>query len=293
MKRRIRTVVTPIVRALIQEEALKDRKARSSQVMARVRRQQKLERNSDPLPRDRAVQKIMQEARKKDVDPLDDPWSLGNQPKSFTSEDTAFLLDLARERWHLGRHFTVREAIWACRLRHIAQRLWPEWMPEAALAEAEVYARREAEWEAAHVQLFTMDLDAELAFTPWKSPRAKWLYEEAIKIGHFPRWIKSSTDREWGLEGVPSHQPGLSMRVIQSDWEVHDIVPFDEEWMNLGLSEEGKKVVDLMLWEEIGEPDWLELTREQRWERFKEILATVRKKEAEFDGKGGKQCKEA
>ena len=164
--------------------------------------------------------------------------------------------------------FTVREATWACRLRHVI----PQGSSDQPLKEvtkyARMYARHERAAKALDQPLDTASLDGRLAFTPWESPDAQLLYSTMEYIDRVP-YLESADDM-W-------------------DWE--EFMALDEE---AALDEKGSELLGRVL-EQLREPDdiasgvkifkilYLEYARRPEWadltetERFNSLIGHMRK----------------
>lgn len=123
------------------------------------------------IPTERTIRSHMPKLRPPAPEPSDDPWSLGESRKRRISpEADRDLLKLWRFCVIVGRTFTIREAIWASRLRAMGVPF------EQLLYKAYLYARKERFSKTEN----TRDLDAQMAFLDGFSG---YLYTAAIDSG--------------------------------------------------------------------------------------------------------------
>ena len=236
----------------------------------------------------RKVQEIATRVKKFERSPLDASWCIGAQPASFTADDLPFLFELARELWPLGVHFSVREAIWACRLRKMIEKLWPERMPLAALLEGSLYAQREVAAQSTGQRFNTLDIDAELALRPWESIKSRWLYDSVIDIGHLdpaPTFKVEvlTEDGKWQEQELKRPLPLVVRRFHggRPVYILHSKEQFDSEVPE--LSKEGKKVLAIRVLEEMVKNDWSSLSKGEIRRRREQILETVLREEAQIN----------
>ena len=176
--KRTRTEIDPLVRAFIEEEARADEKAKAKIIWGRVNRRLKQERLDFPLPKVRAIQVIAKNARAVPGPSLDDPWHLGLQLSQIQLEANGDLLAVWKLSNLLGLRFTIRQAIWVSKLRATLQGESPRHL----LIWSRIYSRRESATVRGQLP-DTRDLDAELAYRPWKSNLHQWEYDQAVLSG--------------------------------------------------------------------------------------------------------------
>lgn len=181
--KRTRTQVDPLVKDLIEEEARADRTATAVDIAGKVERRLRQARIEHPVPKLRAIQVIVKAAREIPGITPNDPWSLGVRMPQIPPDATGDLLALWKASLKLGQIFTVRQAMWAVRLRAALRQT----TGEELLHWATLYSRRDIEAEQQGRPLAsTRDLDAELAFQEWKSPLNRWEYDQGVQSGAIP-----------------------------------------------------------------------------------------------------------
>ena len=112
----------------------------------------------------------------------DEPWHMGLSHPDITPEAIGDLMELLRLSIALGRKFTVRQAIWACKIRSA---LSGE-PPSQLYLWSTFYERVDRTAAGAKMVPDMSDLDAEMAFKVWKGGRQNWEYEQAVLTGNAP-----------------------------------------------------------------------------------------------------------
>ena len=238
LDRRTRTTIKPEVRQVIEEEALKDRKAPAWRLLQVVQRRLDKMGIEENVPGERSVQKIAKKARDKTGPTASDAdiWSPGVSGRETPAEALADLLVV----WNISKskdiRFTIPKARWASNLRcairasYAGPITWPE--AEDLLYWSELYAAREYAAVLTGQPMNTLDLDAELAYQPWKSPLHRWRYEQAVKSNAVPLsgkhdgWDTSGFFYEAASESMRGSDEGSDIR--EADWypEARDVVIF-------------------------------------------------------------------
>jgi hypothetical protein len=149
----------------------------------------------------------------------DDPWNLGIHHPDIPPDATGDLLAVLKLSVALGRKFTVRQAIWASKLRSALQGE----PPGLLLLWSTLYERRDRTVARAGRELDTTVLDAELSHQVWKSSLHEWEYDQAVLTGAIPSHlpvtklvIKTSPDTEQIIKMRPDTGQIIKMSELQS-----------------------------------------------------------------------------
>ena len=167
------------VEAFCMAKALEDREAPAKEIREKVR--EWLEPLERPTPGLRKVQQLVSLARRGALNNQDDePWSLATmEAEGIPWEAVPYLLGCLKD---LGRSLTNRMARWLWRI-HLAA---PELDVYDASHEASRYASREMVSQYHDRPFVTGDLDARIAYKPWRSEEAMQAYLNAIERGYIP-----------------------------------------------------------------------------------------------------------
>ena len=109
----------------------------------------------------------------------DEPWHMGLSHPDITPEATGDLMELLRLSIALGRKFTVRQAIWACKIRSAVS-------GEQLYLWSTFYERVDRTAAGAKVIPDMSNLDAQMAFKVWERGRHHWEYDQAVLTGNAP-----------------------------------------------------------------------------------------------------------
>ena len=109
----------------------------------------------------------------------DEPWHMGLSHPDVTPEATGDLMELLRLSIALGRKFTVRQAIWACKIRSAVS-------GEQLYLWSTFYERVDRTAAGAKVIPDMSKLDAQMAFKVWEYGRHNWEYDQAVLTGNAP-----------------------------------------------------------------------------------------------------------
>lgn len=197
MQKQTRIRVTDIVGQLIDEEAIRDPRATAKRILVKVRGRLDRVNNDDPLPDERSIQKRANTARKLNPDAAN-LWGLNMSGKETPAEALPDLLQVWLVAKAADVPFTIRLAQWVSALRFAVRGSplrpinWSE--AEELLEWSHLYAQREYASERTGHPMITLDLDAELAYSPRISALHRWLYEQAIKFDLAP---PSGRDSDW------------------------------------------------------------------------------------------------
>ena len=185
-----RTSVDNLVRGYIAEEARADYHATAARLAAQVRRRLRRKGMDKPLPKERTIQSIARSARLA-LPSIDDPWSPSVNDSRIPSDATSDLLAVWKASLIKDQRFSIRTAIWAARVRFAFKPTSPQdllpWSDlERILYCSSLYADREKSAEQDQKPINTADLDAELAFQPWRSSVHRWQYDQAVATKVIP-----------------------------------------------------------------------------------------------------------
>lgn len=185
-----RTSVDDLVRGYIAEEARADNHATAAGLAAHVRRRLRRKGMDKPLPKERTIQSIAKSARLA-VGSIDGPWSPSVNDSRIPSDATLDLLAVWKASLIEDQGFSIRTAIWAARVRFAFKPAspqdplpWPDL--QRILYCSGLYADREKSAEHDQNPINTADLDAELAFQPWRSSVHRWQYDQAVATKVIP-----------------------------------------------------------------------------------------------------------
>lgn len=186
----IRTYVDNLVRSYIVEEARADNHATAARLAAQVRRRLRRKGMDKPLPKERTIQSIAKSARLAEPS-IDDPWSPSVYDSRIPSDATLDLLAVWKASLIKDQGFSIRMAIRAARIRFAFKPASPQdllpWSDlERILYCSGLYADREKSAEHDQKPINTADLDAELAFQPWRSSVHRWQYDQAVATKVIP-----------------------------------------------------------------------------------------------------------
>jgi hypothetical protein len=159
----------------------------------------------------------------------DEPWHMGLSHPDITPEATGDLMELLRLSIALGRKFTVRQAIWACKIRSA----FSGESPSHLYIWSTFYERVDRTAAGTNVVPDMSTLDAEIAFKVWKGGRQNWEYEQAVLTGNAStisdlRGIKVVNHGE--LQSYPIMTSGLSDEARAFLRNTGGMVIDDEPW---------------------------------------------------------------
>ena len=184
-----RASVDDLVRGYIAEEARADNHATAARLAAQVQRRLRRRGMDNPLPKERTIQSIAKSARLA-VPSTNDPWSPSVNDSRIPSDATLDLLAVWKASLIKDQGFSIRTAIWAARVRFAFKPAPPqplEWSDvERILYCSGLYVDREKSAEHDLKPINTADLDAELAFQPWRSSVHRWQYDQAVATKVIP-----------------------------------------------------------------------------------------------------------
>jgi hypothetical protein len=110
-----------------------------------------------------------------------DPWSLADAG----TDEAALVMPVWREvvEYTQGKvsHLTKAEAEWIVKIRRVAPELWPD-----GLSFWHIYLLAREYVLLTDLKKPTTGPDAYLAFAPWESGKAPFVYEEAVRKGLIP-----------------------------------------------------------------------------------------------------------
>lgn len=150
------------------------------------------------IPSDRTIRALVKEVAPPDPSA---PWVPGDDP-----EEDALILEAAAE-WVRRSKKRKWPKITQDRARWIAwvRRGWPDLDPVIAFVVAEDYRARRAN------DMDTTDLDAFLAFTPWRGPEFYGWWAQAVEQGRIPQppvWYALAPALPVGEPGAPKPPAG-------------------------------------------------------------------------------------